>query len=115
VRKRPGIGVEAAIQTLSLSDSPLSDFGKTLPGKLLAGIAGVRPAQPNSAGQTKAPLTSDQAPGAQGEGGGGQAFHVAGDVNVHPRNFDDMVNQIADRAQRQSYSQAQASYPMNKP
>ncbi|ORV85011.1 hypothetical protein AWC11_20690 [Mycobacterium interjectum] len=108
-----GILAEGIIETLSLSDSPLSNFANTLPGKLLAGVAGVRPAENNTAGQTKAPLTSDQAGaqgGAGGQGGGGQSFHVSGDVNVHPRNFDDMVNQIADRAQRMSYASAVAQH-----
>lgn len=33
-------------------DSPLSDFSNTLPGKLLFGITGVRPAGPSMAGRS---------------------------------------------------------------
>ncbi|GFG76723.1 hypothetical protein [Mycobacterium botniense] len=52
-----GIAAEGVLSTLIPSDSPLSQWGKTLPGRLLTGIAGVRPSTPNTAGQTQQPLT----------------------------------------------------------
>ncbi|PIJ36733.1 phage tail tape measure protein [Mycobacterium heckeshornense] len=52
-----GIAAEGILSTLIPSDSPLSQWGKTLPGRLLTGIAGVRPSAPNTAGQTQQPLT----------------------------------------------------------
>ncbi|ORV92804.1 hypothetical protein AWC11_07320 [Mycobacterium interjectum] len=103
-----GILAEGIIETLSLSDSPLSDFGKTLPGKLLAGVAGVRPAENNTAGQTKAPLTSDQAGAQAGGGGGGDTTHIGVQMNgvdIHSNNAEQFHNDLS-----RQHSAAVASY-----
>lgn len=108
-----GIAVEAALETFLPSDSPLSNISNTLPGKILAGIAGARPAQPNTAGQTKAPLTSEQAgagAGAGGAGGGGGIGVQINGMSVQPANFDQFHSDL-----QRLHMGAQASYPMNTP
>jgi hypothetical protein len=114
-----GIAVEGMLETFLPSDSPLSNFGNTLPGRILTGIAGARPGQPNTAGQTKAPLTSGETGGGQGGGGdgggGGDQFHIHGDLNVHSNNFEDMVKQVVAKAQQSDYSGAQAARPTRLP
>lgn len=112
-----GIGVEGLLETVLPSDSPLSDFGNTLPGKLISGIAGARPAQPNTAGQTRAPLTSDEAQAGQqrGVGGGnGMSFQI-GSMTVHPTDLHDFVNQVSTQSQQQALYSAQARHPMRTP
>jgi hypothetical protein len=109
-----GIGVEGLMETFLPADSPLSNFGNTLPGKLLAGVAGVRPASPNTAGQTKAPLTGEDQGGAQGAGGGGQMQQIGlqmnGPVNVHANNADEFHQDLS-----RQHMAASAAYPMNTP
>jgi TP901 family phage tail tape measure protein len=112
-----GIGVEALLETVLPSDSALSNFSNTLPGKVLAGVSGVRPSQPTSAGQTKAPLTSDQA-GGQGaqSGAGGQgdgANHFHGDITVNANNFDDMAQSAAAKKMHTEYTAGKNSYGDN--
>ncbi|MDY0112711.1 MAG: phage tail tape measure protein [Corynebacterium sp.] len=113
-----GIGVEGLLETFLPADSPLSNFSSTLPGKLLAGVAGVRPPAPDTAGKTRAPLTSHESRGTQGSraagGDGGQTFHIAGDLNVHPQNFGDMVKQVSDEASRSAYSSASSQYQFSR-
>lgn len=112
-----GIGVEGFLETVLPSDSPLSDFGNTLPGKLISGIAGARPAQPNTAGQTRAPLTSDEAQAGQQRGGGGangMSFQI-GSMTVHPTDLHDFVNQVSTQSQQQALYSAQARHPMRTP
>jgi hypothetical protein len=113
-----GIAVEAGLETFLPSDSPLSNFGNTLPGRILTGVAGARPGTPNSAGKTKAPLSSGEAGGGGmggGEGGGGDQFHIHGDLNVHSNSFEDMVNQVVAKSQQSQLSGAQAAYPTKTP
>lgn len=50
------------LSSLLPNDSPLSDFGNTLPGKILSGIAGAKPSAPQSAGNTQQHV---QAPNAE--------------------------------------------------
>ncbi|TDH48894.1 phage tail tape measure protein [Mycobacterium eburneum] len=84
-----GIGAEGLLSTFIPADSPLSNYTNTLPGRLIAGLAGVRPAQPNNAGQTKPPLEdpkqqqkpqgdTNQQIGHQQNGG----VHISGPVTV---------------------------------
>lgn len=51
-----GIGAEGLLETFSLNDSPLADPSKSLPGKVIFGLAGAHPSGPNMAGQTQPPL-----------------------------------------------------------
>jgi TP901 family phage tail tape measure protein len=110
-----GIGVEALLETFLPADSPLSNFSNTLPGKLLAGVAGVRPASPSSAGRTQAPLTAHETAGRRSGGGGDTHLNVAGDLNVHPHNFADMANQAVDQASRSSYRNYATARATNTP
>lgn len=108
-----GIGVEGLLETFIPNDSPLSDFGNTLPGRILTGIAGVRPAQPNSAGKTEPPLKGQDMPDSSmpgmGGGGGDTHNHFHGDIKVEkPTDFDDFTGQL-----KQQHSQAQAAIPAN--
>lgn len=105
-----GIGVEAGLETFLPADSPLSNFSNTLPGKILSGISGAKPAQPNTAGKTKAPLTSDQSEGQGGQGGEpGVGFQVMGDMHVHSNNADEFHTSM-----QREMSGAQAQRPGNK-
>lgn len=106
-----GIGVEGVLETLLPADSPLSNFANTLPGKVLAGVAGVRPAAPNTAGQTQAPLTGSQEDKAETSMAGTQiGMQVQGDMHVHSNNADEFHQDL-----QRTYQGAQASYPMRTP
>lgn len=56
-----GIGVEGLLEALiPNSDATGADWSKTIPGRLLMGVTGVRPAgQQNTAGQTQQPFASN--------------------------------------------------------
>lgn len=56
-----GIGVEGILEALiPNSDATGADWSKTIPGRLLMGVTGVRPAgQQNTAGQTQQPFASN--------------------------------------------------------
>jgi hypothetical protein len=105
------------LQTLLPNDSPLSDFGSTLPGKILGGVAGVRPAAPNTAGKTEQPLArptggEHEMAGMQG-GGGGDHYHVAGDINIHqPADYEDFRSQMKNDDHWEA-SAAHAAIPAN--
>ncbi|MBX7433782.1 hypothetical protein JDV09_16940 [Mycobacterium sp. Y57] len=78
-----GIAAEGLLETFSLNDSPLADPSKSLPGKIIFGLAGAHPSAPNSAGKTQPPLKPDdkQQQGQQGnQTNAGMIVH--GDVNV---------------------------------
>lgn len=74
------IGVEGLMSTFLPSDDPLSDFGNTLPGKILSGIAGAKPASPVVAGNTKRPLENESVRNQQ------QDATQGGDTHVHMYN-----------------------------
>jgi hypothetical protein len=102
--------VEGLLETLLPNGSPLSDFGNTLPGKLLTGIAGVRPAQPNTAGEDESPLKSPAVGGGQSlpsmgddsSSGGGDTYHFFhGEMNLYPRDMDDFKAQITGHVNNQ--------------
>ena len=105
-----GIAAEGILSTFLPADSPLSNFSNTLPGKLIAGIAGVRPGQPNSAGKTEAPLKPKEGE----EKGGGETHHVGtqfnGPITVKADNPDKFHSEMS-----RQYSAAQAAYPSNVP
>ena len=74
------IGASGLLETFSLSGgSGLSDPMKTLPGRLLAGFSGARPASPNTAGQNQQPNNGQQQSqgGQPGQSqGGGPLMHI---------------------------------------
>jgi TP901 family phage tail tape measure protein len=85
-----GIAVQGALTSILPTDSPLSDFGNTLPGKLLSGIAGAKPSAPQSAGATKPPLKSqDDEGGGKGQGeSAGIGMQINGGMHVQANNAD---------------------------
>ncbi|WP_090601415.1 phage tail tape measure protein [Mycobacterium lentiflavum] len=70
-----GILAQGVLETfIPTSSAAGGDFSETIPGRLLSGIAGARPASPNTAGQTKQPNPGDQQGGytsTSGQAGGG--------------------------------------------
>lgn len=101
-----GIGVQGAISSLTLQDSPLSDFGNTIPGKLLTGISGATPSKPPSAGNTQAPLASQS----QGGSGGStsntdNSMQVHGDINVQAPDAQILQQQLAAQKSMQNMNQ----------
>jgi hypothetical protein len=74
-----GIAVQGVLSSVLPTDSPLSDFGNTLPGKILTGISGAKPSGPQSAGATKPPLQRQDDSGGKGQGespmGGGMTIN----------------------------------------
>lgn len=65
-----GIGVSGLLETFSLNDSAIADPSKSWFGKIAMGLAGARPATPNTAGETAPPLKAEDA---QQQGGGQNA------------------------------------------
>jgi TP901 family phage tail tape measure protein len=110
-----GIAAEGILSTLLPADSPLSNFSNTLPGKLVAGVAGVRPGQPNSAGKTEAPMKSQglEERSREGSGGGDTHHHGVefnGPVTVQANNPQEFHQQMS-----RDYSAARSAYPTNMP
>lgn len=103
-----GVLSEGALETcIPDSSSTGGDFMTTIPGRLLGGIAGVRPAGQNTAGQT-------QLPGAAGQQGfasfnGGDQYNID-NLHVHSNDADDMFNQLQQQQNRES-SMAGMLYP----
>ncbi|KLO31581.1 hypothetical protein ABW16_01730 [Mycolicibacter heraklionensis] len=96
------IGVEGLMSTFMPSDSPLSDFGNTLPGKILSGIAGAKPSSPIVAGNAKRPLENESVRNQQEDA----AEAAGGDTHVHmynptikAKNVDDFAEQSQRLAQ----------------
>lgn len=67
-----GIGVSGLFETLGLSNSPVGDLSKSWAGKFAAGLAGARPALPNTA-------NAGAPPSPRGSGGGDGGVKNAGD------------------------------------
>lgn len=95
-----GIGVEGLLEGLiPNAGGSSSDWSKTIPGRLLMGVTGVRPAgQQNTAGQTQQPF----APNSSGDqfastGGNTQPqapIQILGPVHVHSNDqFEDKLNE----------------------
>lgn len=109
-----GIAVQGLLSTFLPSDSPLSDFGNTLPGKLLGGIAGAKPAAPQSAGNTQAPLKN--APGAGDDKPQGESAGIGMQINgmtVQASNADQFKYQM--QQTQQQYQQSRLQVPPNNP
>lgn len=85
-----GIAVEGLLEAaLPGSGSTGGDWMKTIPGRLLAGVAGVRPTGQNTAGNTQGVNPPSQAPGGD-QPNIGQMFN--GDVHVHAQNPNEFAN-----------------------
>lgn len=112
-----GIAAEGVLSTLLPADSPLSNFSNTLPGKLIAGVAGVRPGQPNSAGKTEAPLKTKGLDERSRTGEG----QNTGDTNHIGAQYNGPITVKADNPQafqqqmQREFSGARAAYPTNLP
>lgn len=89
-----GIGVEGLMEALKVSGSSTGgDWSKTIPGRLLMGVTGVRPSK-NLAGTTMQPDAQSQGPDTAGDQIGNQFF---GPVHVHgvqsPEQFNKWSNE----------------------
>jgi hypothetical protein len=94
-----GIAAQGILSSVLPTDSPLSDFGNTLPGKLLTGISGAKPAAPQSAGNTKPPLKPQGGSGAQPQGPAPGGMTING-MTVQA-NSADQFRDTMERQQRQ--------------
>ncbi|MDO3245839.1 phage tail tape measure protein [Mycobacteroides abscessus subsp. abscessus] len=68
-----GIGVSGLMETFALNGSSLGDPSKSWIGKIAGGVAGARPALPNTAGQSAPPLAPPDKQKDQGQGQSGGA------------------------------------------
>lgn len=106
-----GILMKGLGETFTVSSSSTGgDWSKTIPGRLLSGIAGVRPAGQNTAGQTQQPLGAGQGGGYANTGD--TSFHIHGNVNVNSATPKDFYDQMEDQF-NQRYSLASNSIPGN--
>ena len=99
-----GIGVEGLLETfLPSSGSAGGDWSKTIPGKLLMGVTGIRPNPANTAGNTQLPAQGSEGPQSSV---GNQFF---GDVHVNGVHNPDQFNDWS----RQQAQSAVGAYPAN--
>lgn len=106
-----GILMKGLGETFTVSSSSTGgDWSKTIPGRLLSGIAGVRPAGENTAGQTQQPLSSGQDGGYANTGDNNTSFHIHGNVNVNSATPKDFYDQMEDHF-NQRYTQASYAIP----
>ena len=99
-----GIGVEGLLETfLPSSGSAGGDWSKTIPGRLLMGVTGVRPTGSNTAGNTQMPAQGSEGPQSSV---GNQFF---GDVHVNGVHNPDQFNTWS----RQQSQSAVGAYPAN--
>lgn len=86
-----GIATEGILEALiPTSGGAGGDWMKTIPGRLLAGVAGVRPAGQNTAGNTQGVNPPQQAGDSSNVG-----VQVQGDMHVHAQDLNDFKNQMA--------------------
>lgn len=91
-----GIGVEGILEALIPSSGAAGgDWGKTIPGRLLMGVTGVRPTGQNTAGNTQQAAQSSEGGGS----GGSVGVQVQGDMHVHAQDPNDFGKQM-DRESR---------------
>jgi len=99
-----GIGVEALLESILPSSSAAGgDWSKTIPGKLLMGVTGIRPTNQNTAGNT--PKIGEGSEGPQTTVG--NQFY--GDVHVNGVHNPDEFNSWS----RQQSQSAVGAYPAN--
>lgn len=107
-----GIGVGGLLETVLPHGSALADPNKSWVGRIASGVAGARPALPNTAGgdnpagSSAPPQTPEQAAALQAQNGGGQAggpmVHVENMNNYSNDGGQSIAGQIA-RSQMSSY------------
>ena len=107
-----GIGVGGLLETILPHGSALADPNKSWVGRIASGVAGARPALPNTAGgdnpagSSAPPQTPEQAAALQAQNGGGQAggpmVHVENMNNYSNDGGQSIASQIA-RSQMSSY------------
>lgn len=91
-----GIGVEGILEALiPNSDATGADWSKTIPGRLLMGVTGVRPAgQQNTAGQTQQPFASNASGDQYAQPGGnttpGAPIQILGPVHIQANDANQM-------------------------
>ncbi|AOT25761.1 tape measure protein [Mycobacterium phage Tortellini] len=106
-----GIAASGVLETLSVGGgNPLTDPLKTLPGRVLAGIAGARPALPNAAGQGQQQAQQQAGQGAPGQPAPGQSggplVEIHGGIHQAPNQTPDAVaNSVANQFKSAEISQ----------
>jgi hypothetical protein len=86
------IGAEGLIEATHMSGSGVGqDWSKTIPGRLLMGISGVRPQQQNSAGNTQGQAQGDGSTMQQSQPNVGMQI---GNMTVQAQNPNDFHNQM---------------------
>lgn len=104
-----GIAAEGVLEALiPSSGSGGGDWMKTIPGRLLAGVAGVRPTGQNTAGNTQQVNPASQ------DSQSSVAQQINGDVHVHaqnPNEFENWGNRQAEMAQNTQGSRATGAIP----
>ena len=100
-----GIAVSGLLESVVPPTGGSSDWSTTIPGKLLSGIAGVRPTQ-NTAGQTQPPLPANQTGGGggntQGAGSGGGVTNIHGPITVQANNPQQLFDGLTAHQDQQS-------------
>lgn len=92
-----GIAAGGVLETLSVGGgNPLADPMKSLPGRVLAGIMGARPALPNQAGQGQQQAQQQNGQGAPGQQQGqaqpgGPLVEIHGGIHQAPNETPDSV------------------------
>jgi hypothetical protein len=100
-----GIGVEGLLEAfLPNSGAVGGDWAKSIPGRLLMGVTGVRPSGQNTAGATTKAASDSEGP--SGPNIGNQFY---GDVNIHGVQSPDQFHDWS----RQQAQQAQGAYPLS--
>ena len=94
-----GIGVGGLLETFLPNNSSTADPSKSWLGKIASGVAGARPALPNSAGSAPAQPPMPQQGGA---GSGGPMVNIESMVNQTPDGGQSVANQIG-RMQMSGY------------
>lgn len=111
-----GIGVSGLLETFSFgATNPMADPLKSLPGRVLAGVAGARSAIPNVAGQSQQAVPAEQsAPGGGDQHGqsGGPPGPMVNIENVHQapgQSPDSVAHSVANQFKSHEISMGFAS------
>lgn len=98
-----GVGVEGILETVIPDSSGTGgDWMKTIPGRVLSGVAGARPAGTNTAGQTQ-PAVPGGGQAAQYSGMGGQGGSIyTGDIHVTANDADQMHQSVQAKQDEQA-------------
>jgi hypothetical protein len=81
------IGLQGLFETFSLNGSAAGDLSQSWPGKILAAVAGSRPAFPNTAGKQENPMPTDSSK--DGNGGTNNAANaITNNVTINGAKVD---------------------------